>query len=92
MGGGFSGGHRPAPAGGYGQYGVRAAGGGGGGGFGGGYGGGGVVGGPVPMGGYAQMAGGQFGQYAGGYRSGVDRDRRDDRRDFDQRRDERAFR
>ncbi|CAM9698167.1 unnamed protein product, partial [Laminaria digitata] len=88
MGGGFSGGsggHRPVPAGGYGQYGVRAAaggGGGGGGGFGGGYGGGGVVGGPVPMGGYAQMAGGQFGQYAGGYRSGIDRDRRDDRRDF----------
>lgn len=94
MGGGFSGGHRPAPAGGYGQYGVRAAAGGGGGGFGGGYGGGGgVVGAPVPMGGYAQMAGAaQFGQYAGGYRSGVDRDRRDDRRDFDQRRDERAFR
>lgn len=91
MGGGYSGGHRPAPAGGYGQYGVRAGGGGGGGGFGGGYGGG-VVGGQVPMGGYAQMAGGQFGQYASGYRSGADRDRRDDRRDFDYRRDERAFR
>lgn len=90
MGGGYSGGHRPAPAGGYGQYGVRSGGGGGGGGFGGGYGGGGVVGQPVPMGGYAQMAEGQqqFGQYAGGYRGGADRERRDDRRDFDHRRDE----
>lgn len=91
MGGGYSGGHRPTPAGGYGQYGVRGGGGGGGGGLGGGYGGG-LMGGPVPMGGYAQMAGGQFGQYAGGYRSGVDRDRRDGRKDFDYRRDERAFR
>lgn len=91
IGGGFPGAHHPTPAGGYGQYGVRAAGGGGGG-FSGGYGGGGIAGGPVPMGGYAQMADGQFGQYAGGYRSGVDRDRRDDRRDFAPRRDERAFR
>lgn len=86
VGGGYAGGHRPAPAGGYGQYGVRP-----GGGFGGGYGGG-MMGAPVPMGGYAQMAEGQFGQYAGSYRSGTDRDRREDRRDFDYRRDERAFR
>lgn len=91
--GGYTGGHRPAPAGGYGQYGVRGGGvgGGGAGGYGGGYGGGGVVGQPVPMGGYAQMAAeGQqhFGQYAGGYRSGADRDRRDDRREFDHRRDD----
>lgn len=84
--GGYAGGHRPAPPGGYGQYGVRP-----GGGFGGGYAGG-MIGGPVPMGGYAQMAEGQFGQYAGSYRSGADRDRRDERRDFDHRRDERAFR
>ncbi|CAM9720101.1 unnamed protein product [Ascophyllum nodosum] len=91
---GFSGSHRPAPAGGYGQYGVR---GGGGGGFGGGFGGGIAGGQAVPMGGYAQMADGhgQFGsQYAGGagYRAGNERDRRDERRDFDYRRDERAFR
>lgn len=84
--GGYAGGHRPAPAGGYGQYGVRP-----GGGFGGGYGGG-MVGGPLPMGGYAQMAEGQFNQYAGSYRSGTERDRRDERRDFEHRRDERAFR
>lgn len=90
---GFSGGHRPAPTGGYGQFGVRGAGGGGYGGYGGGISGGQAV----PMGGYAQMADGygQFGsQYTGGggYRAGNDRDRRDDKKEFDYRRDERAFR
>ncbi|CAM9479790.1 unnamed protein product [Discosporangium mesarthrocarpum] len=81
--GSYPGGNRPSPAGGYSQLGVRPGGYGGGGGYSGG------MGGPAPMGGYAQMAEGQYGHFAGGYRG--DRDRRDDRRDY-QRRDDRSFR